>query len=223
MKKKFAVVSLLFILTLTLSGCSSSKTFPREHNAKNDMIKFYGLEWLTEKKEVEKKLDDSFGADSYKLDEEWFAMPHNGFDIFSTRFVPTDERAGIGEVGGYAVSEIEFNYMTLDKKNFYLYRAKYYFADTDLSNCWDLERKLDALYPRTKEETKVREYSVYYTDSNNNEAHLYHHDSWYDNYDGVTHPASLGIFYICGDMRDYIDKKDSEEYQEYIKQTNNGL
>ena len=89
--RKVKLVSILVILVFIISGCSGGNTdnsmpFKREHDAKNDVIKFYDFEWFTEASDIIEKFNKDFGKDSYDL-EIRIDNQNNNYDLYVYEFM----------------------------------------------------------------------------------------------------------------------------------------
>ncbi len=62
--RKVRLVCLLLGSIFILGGCvANNLPIKRKTNGREDVIKFYGFDWLTERSTIEKKFNGDFGSD----------------------------------------------------------------------------------------------------------------------------------------------------------------
>lgn len=216
--KKILLSLLLLICCLFITGCSSNVGIKRKSNAKEDEIRFFSLEWLTKKEDVEKAFDEKFGKGTYIVDENLDAD-----DINPPLYSYCVRHFGLGEeefnklnwdIGGYKTNQINVFYLSDDYKEKYMYRAIIWFSDNDNETYLELRSKLKDLYTEKEtENTDVRK-TTRFEDKNNNTAIL--------NY--VFNPTLssdpyIQLSYNCGDINNYIEEQREIYYQQ--KKENN--
>ena len=73
-----AILAIIVIIILSNKGVP----IKREHDAKEDKIKFLDIDWLTEKKEVEKKVKNYFAESSDKLKDKIGITKKRLYEVF---------------------------------------------------------------------------------------------------------------------------------------------
>lgn len=226
MKKLVVWAIVLIIVVFTMSGCGNSSNTSnitgktRAHSAKDDLIKFYDFEWMTDEEAIDKKFDSDFGANSYYkksyendefLSKLGVQAVNDKVAIVSVNYDNEDGNIPLEwEIGGQKIQFITIDYiMDIKTTQKELYHATYYFLDESSDTFHDLNNKLSALYGKTETIYDGKKRNAVYTDSNNNRVEI--------KFDGDTTTVS----YYCGDLEDII----TELRNEYRKNdsSNKGL
>ena len=218
---KKCMLSLIFILCfLTLVGCSSGGTngklpISRELNIKDDVIKFYGFDWLTELKDIEDKFNKDFsgkpfvveGSDTngrYSIDDK---LGRYNF------YIKGKDRPNLDwDIAGNELEYIELDFVSDDGgKTCYLYAATYNFKEKTGLRVKELISKLDGLYDKLSEEYDNGVITAIYSDKNNNMAVL-------NCYSGS---ERIVLSYGCKEVADTINKLETEYYMNMQNKENN--
>ena len=199
--RKIALSIILFFCLLTLCSCSDNR--PKRIGSSNqDTIKFHNIDWLTEKKEVEKILDNDFGKDTYTVISGTNKYYYKGTYFASYRGKEGDNNPLLWDIGGYGVKKITFNYYSPDNgKSNYLFAVEIRYEDYSQKQFDDLRYKLAKLYDETYHVKGNADEAVEYLDKNNNKIRMIYRDDNYVNAHAIT------ITYECDDIVKLIEKE----------------
>ena len=241
--RKVALVLCFVILALVLTGCSNSSDskdsdkekieIKRTVDSKNDEIRFYGLDWLTEKRVIDEKFNREYGESTYisekrvvvggvRVEASYYPSvteyPHPS-GIIRTNYVyygtgakkADDYLARLNwDFAGNTLSDIDLFFLSDDSgRSNYLYSASLTFEDVTRDSYKEIVRKMDKLYKQTGHETSTLWEDYSYTDANNNSVRVVYYTSDYS-------PRTMRLDYDCGDMNDLAKKlnEDEKKYKE---------
>jgi len=208
--RKIKLMCILFACIFIISGCAANDLpIIRHTNSKNDVIKFFGVDWLTERSEIEKKFNEDFGT-NYKCEEENIRQINEKLDEVSISYSGKDYTKLNWQIAGHTVNYLSIHYIKDKSDKYYIYGGYLSFDNCTDEDMKDIISKLDGLYTRNNE--KVSESTeVEYIDTNKNEI-------WVSRDSRTT----LSLSYFCVD----IDKQVmtlSYEYKVSQKENNYGL
>ena len=223
--RKIRLLGILCMCALVICSCSGNGKLPieRKNNAKNDRIKFYGFEWLTEKKEIDSKFSKDFGefvsatglpdgAEHLSVIDEKLSL--NDYFYYKDE----DENSLLWEIAGNEIDFIAINYITPDNgKNNYLVSAQYYFKypSEELYNA--LATKLSDKYGEKKEGPFDDSWYTYFNDENENEIVIHYFEST-----SGTKTKHLVITYNCVEVLDILWDRETE-YEKRKTESSDGL
>ena len=225
MKKKTIFILLICSFILIMSGCSgNSSLIQRKLNEKNDTIKFYGFDWLTEKKEIDNKFNSDFGADSYeciRYNPSYDNQINENYYYEEYDYIGKDNKPLNWIVAGHKLNSINMKFIRDNKNNRFLYSACYEFIGINQSDYEDIVNKLDKLYKKLHEEDlfeknyeewMARFYDGEYIDKNHNVIDVFYDDD----------ELTLNLSYSCIEV--YVIMEDlQDKYSEIMEDSTNGL
>jgi len=168
--RKNKLLCILFVCLFIVSACSANDLpIKRKTNRTDDVVKFYGLEWLTERSTIEKKFNEDFGSDY--ICKEDLAIVNDNIDAVNVLYKGKAETDLNWSVADHNVSELLLYYIKSKSGKYYLYRATWRFNNCNKEDEDFFNTKLDKLYPNTKKNSTI------YTDKNENQISLSYIDS----------------------------------------------
>lgn len=168
--RKNKLLCILFVCLFIVSACSANDLpIKRKTNRTDDVVKFYGLEWLTERSTIEKKFNEDFGPDY--ICKEDLAIVNDNIDAVNVLYKGKAETDLNWSVADHNVSELLLYYIKSKSGKYYLYRATWRFNNCNKEDEDFFNTKLDKLYPNTKKNSTI------YTDKNENQISLSYIDS----------------------------------------------
>lgn len=168
--RKIKLLCILFVCLFIVSACSANDLpIKRKTNRTDDVVKFYGLEWLTERSTIEKKFNEDFGPDY--ICKEDLAIVNDNIDAVNVLYKGKAETDLNWSVADHNVSELLLYYIKSKSGKYYLYRATWRFNNCNKEDEDFFNTKLDKLYPNTKKNSTI------YTDKNENQISLSYIDS----------------------------------------------
>mgnify|MGYP006896799307 FL=1 len=168
--RKIKLLCILFVCLFIVSACSANDLpIKRKTNRTDDVVKFYGLEWLTERSTIEKKFNEDFGSDY--ICKEDLAIVNDNIDAVNVLYKGKAETDLNWSVADHNVSELLLYYIKSKSGKYYLYRATWRFNNCNKEDEDFFNTKLDKLYPNTKKNSTI------YTDKNENQISLSYIDS----------------------------------------------
>ena len=206
--------ALVLVMCLSLSGCSSSGPFAKErtHKSEDDKAKFYGFEWLTTKKEVDKKFNEDFSDVSFTIyPQAMYERVNDNIGVYGFLYVTKDDDGKydvITNIGGCDVEQIYLEFIAYNSDygnddKMYLIKARINFISKTRYTADKLENLLERNYrciDRT-DYTFSDHLEATYTDSNNNNVELYYFGA-YKTEDWES-DGTMRIEYICMDLDEY--------------------
>ena len=237
----------LLLICISLTGCStgSSNLLKREHESKNDVIKFYKIDWLADVETVKQAFIKDHGKDSFK-------MSHGkAYEIYSDKagtlifFVNNSEYLLNWEIGGCNVIGIDLQFLInpsininqIKENQMYLYNAEYTLI-ADYDNALNLKHQLDNLYGNSIKGEKTLSYAdevwdekntneeinYVWKDINGNTVEIFYHDvrGIVKNGSYFQEPAHLSLEYKCGDVYNYLEQEKLMYILEQQEKNTNG-
>lgn len=209
----FIIMAIMFLVSGCSTGNGNNKlSLEIKHNKENDEIKFLRIDWLTEKKEVDKIIDEKFGTDYMII--SGLNAPYNNVNNIEYHNKENKDIPLLWDIGGQEINYLWLQYYTPDNgQNNYLYKVQIRYDNPSTELYYDLKYKLDNLYTKVKEEDEDYGYgmiykSTSYTDKNMNELSV--------NY-GKAADSFCTIDYRCKDVDEFIDSE-IERLLEELKQ-----
>ena len=203
MMRKIKLLCILFGCFFIVSGCvANDQPIKRKTNKSDDVIKFYGFEWMTERSTIEKKFNEDFGS-NYACKEDSTII--NG-DISSV-IVSYKGKDGADldwEVASHNVSELLIYYINSKSGQCYLYRAIWRYKNCNEKDEEYFNEKLDKLYPNTRKNSTI------FTDKNENQISLSYTDS----------TKEITLDYCCFDLLYQLSDQDKENNQSKQESSN---
>ena len=166
--RKITLLCILFACIFIVSGCAANDLpIKRKTNSKDDVIKFYGFDWLTERSVIEKKFNEDFGSDY--ICKEKISSINDDIDTIRVSYKGKNENDLDWSIAGHNISDMKLSYIK-NKKNdkSYLYLAMWHFCNMNMDDVKDIINKLDLLYAKTESNDK----EITYTDNNQNTVRL---------------------------------------------------
>ena len=200
--RKIKLLCLLLACLFILSGCyNSDLPIKRATNKVNDVIKFYGFDWLTERSTIEKKFNGDF--ESGYVCKEDSTIGKDGLELVTVLYKGKDETDLNWSVADHNVSELLLYYIKSQSGKYYLYRGIWRFNHCNEEDEAFFIAKLNKLYPNTKTDTTV------FVDKNINQINLSRIDS----------TKEIALDYCCFDVLYQLSKEVNNQSQE----SNNAL
>lgn len=214
--RKFKLLMLVILIGVFLSGCSGNNALPkRAHDANADVIKFYNLDWLTSKNDVDARFTKDFGEGTYTTKLDYFEKANDTLGFGEYYYKGVDGDGLHWNIGGHEVSSMVITYISNDEcKNNYLIRGKYSFKNPTEEVAQDLYHTLCSLYSETKRTPSTTEFE----DINGNRITM----RFYKYTEGKI-TATLSLEYMCGDMINAFNDIQESYYKQKTKEGANGL
>lgn len=221
--RKISLVVIFAICCILLCGCSSNaSSFKREHDKKDDVIKFNNIDWLTSKEDVDAKLKEDFGDEFITIIADLYRKANDEIGFYQYTYKAKDGGNLNWNIGGYENSIVAFTYASDDKsKTNYLVSVTLKYADFTEEMVKDLRSKLRKIYNETETDDKKHHIGSTFTDSNNNTIYLKYWEEYDDQWGH--NDALFYIDYICGDMEEYFNQLREEYDRKQNKEEANGL
>ncbi len=235
MRKTLIVLALLLVCIL-LTGCSAGSSSPikREHESKDDVIKFYNFDWMTGIEEIKQGLIKEHGEESFRINYPRVFSQYSDtagvflFGIYGTN----EEKQLLWELADQKIDHMVFKLVSdpsvsakkASYDQMYLYGGTYYFVDVSSETAKALKSKLNKIYGSgERDNNSSAEINFTWTDANNNRIKLYYNgaqhykigDTWYDD------DPMLYLEYTCDDIDQYL-QEESDKNKEQQKQQDAG-
>ena len=193
-------VKLAFLLSACIfifGGCVA-KDLPikRKTNSANDVIKFYGFDWLTERSAIEKKLNGDFDSDY--VCEENITHVNDQIDTVNVFYKGKNGTDLNWTIANHNVSQLQLFYIKSKSGKQYLYKGIWLFNHCNEEDEEYLCTKLDKLYPYTMKNKTL------YIDRNNNQVSLSHTEQL----------KEISIDYCCTDILYQLNEEENNHSQE---------
>lgn len=181
--RKVKLVCLLLVCLFILGGCFANK-FPvkRNTNGREDVIKFYGFDWLTERSTIEKKFKGDFESDY--ICEENITPVNDKIDIVNVLYKGKNGTDLNWTVANHNVSQLQLFYIKSESGKQYLYKGIWVFNNCSEEDEEYFSTRLDKLYPYTMQNKAL------YIDKNYNTINLSYMDK----------PKEITLDYCCSDI-----------------------
>lgn len=222
----FKLFSLLCAFVLLLSSCASASypdSFDRKHFSKDDIVKFYNLDWLSDVRTVKEAFENDFGKDSFIIDSPTsynvYGDTLGSFKFYLHSKNGRDEpllwelgNSKIHSINLYFINRPDIKAKASTDDDLYLYEAKYIFVEEGASVAKKMKQKLDSLYGDGVKGSFENSYNYIWKDENGNTIELYHND-----------PVGIvkGVYtlaYRCGDMLELLEQGKSNNVNKNQKQ-----
>ena len=233
--KKIILISLLIALCFVLASCSSGVYSPikREHESKNDVIKFYNFDWMIGIDDVKQELIKEHGLNTFTINySDYFTKYSDYAGAYSIGIHGTNEdKQLLWELADQKIDfmifkfvsdpSIEANKVSYDDK-MYLFGGSYYFVENTEDTAKALKSKLNSIYGYGEQgDYSAADINYVWKDTNGNTIELYYRgakhyklgDTWYDD------DPTLHLNYTCGDIQNYLDEERAK-YKEEEKKNN---
>lgn len=237
MKKLVAWVLVLVLLCVGLTGCGEKRTKEsvirelRTQNSDNDKVKFYNLDWLSTKEELEDKIDEEAGEDTYDITYQIQTNVNDKIEILDYSYHNKDNDKPLMKIGGYDVESLYVKYIHYksDEKNSnlqYLYEISINYMKEAISDNMveDIHKQLKDKYIE-KYYAEQYEYEIggRFKDENNNEVYLgYTKEHNYKDSNGEMSHINPHFYlkYTCYDIDEYCYNERNKQKE---KNNSNGL
>ena len=200
------------ISTASASSASDSLPFFRKTSAEKDKILFYDFQWLEELSVIKAQFDLDFGADSYEIEEDFYAIVDSpvaetkdiGLTYRSFTFYGKNREPLMWSIAGCELDHLQLNCVSGDNgENWCLVEGIYYFYQPSSETKDALTAKLKNLYDLKAEGNPEKSYHAMFSDENDNTADLlFSYKS-----SGRMMTISLQIVYSCNDIIKTIRSK----------------
>ena len=146
--RKVKLVCLLLVCIFILGGCvANDLPLKRKTNGREDVIKFYGFDWLTERSTIENKFNGDFGSDY--VCEENITHQNDEINLVNVLYKGKNETALNWTVANHNVSQLQLFYIKSKNGKQYLYKGTWLFNNCNKEDEDFFYTKLDKLYPNT--------------------------------------------------------------------------
>lgn len=207
--RKLSLIFVIISIMCLISGCSndgSKLPYSRKQDIKNDKIKFYNFNWLTEINDIFETFDKDFGKDTYTYTVKTQIIKVNdGTEIEKDVFEIKGKDGGdlLWEIAEHKLQMMYIECISNDNgKHKYIDSGTYVFKEKDDETKKDIKNKLDTLYTYDKDD-------LCYKDMNGNT--IQHFTNW--------------IMYDCTEVVDYVNDLHIKQFEEktYNESNLNGL
>lgn len=207
--RKIILLCILFACIFVVCGCSAQKgQIKRQQNIKDDEIKFFGFEWLTDLNSIKAKFDKDYKDKPYIITEQETFDDNKVNDtlIWKNYVVTGKNNSSLGwDIGGCEVDSIQLTCLISNEgKDSYLYGGRYTFSNDVIEVRKNIMNKLESMYNKINEEKTDRWYEAYFSDKNGNGINVFQNNN------------ELTITYYCGEVVKSLDKMK----EEYLKKQN---